>query len=53
MAKVQATVLCVGEIVLSNFHVLRTGVVKPRVEDVCAAGRAGNDREYGHVLGHG
>src|SRR4029077_13656821 len=52
VAKVQTTVLRVGEIVLSNPHVLRAGVVKPRVEDVCAAGRAGNDRQLSYVRGH-
>jgi len=45
VAKVQTTALRVGEIVLSNPHVLRAGVVKSGVQDVCAAGRAGNDRK--------
>jgi hypothetical protein len=49
VAKVQTTVRRVCEIVLSKLQVFRTGIVKPGVEDVYAAGRAGNDRQRGHL----
>ena len=45
VVKIQTTVLRVGEIVFSNPHLLCACVVKPRIQDVYAAGQARNDRE--------